>query len=381
MRITGKYAISTTLGEPVKAYVPNILPPHDLQIDAARATKLSDALQALQKLTIATSLVASQEWLIYGFVRKEAVVTSQIEGTQATLIDLLNHEDEKEQTADLEEVCNYLAAINYAWGEMTKAKGLPLSLRLIKESHKRLMKGVRGQDKTPGEFRNSQNWIGGVRPSDATFVPPPPQEMRACLEELEKYFHEEDDIHPLIRTAMIHVQFETIHPFLDGNGRIGRLLIVLLLQKYDLLKSPLLYLSLYFKKHRGEYYTLLNRVRTHGEWEAWIDFFLDAIKTVAEDVIETSTRLYQVTLRHRELILKHPKTTVAALRLFEALPNKPIIDLADAVKRLELTKPTVSKAIKILIDLGILIETSGKMRDRSYRYHDYLEILAEGTEL
>ena len=232
-----------------------------------------------------------------------------MEGTQATLIDLLNHEEEKEQTAELEEVCNYLAAINYAWGEMTKAKGLPLSLRLIKESHKRLMKGVRGQDKTPGEFRNSQNWIGVVRPSDATFAPPPPQEMRACLENLEKYFHEEDDIHPLIRTAMIHVQFETIHPFLDGNGRIGRLLIVLLLQKYELLKSPLLYLSLYFKKHRSEYYALLNRVRTHGEWGAWIDYFLDAIKTVAEDVIATSTRLYQVTLRHRELILQHPKTT------------------------------------------------------------------------
>lgn len=361
--------------------MPAPLAPQDLDLNNARVGLLNDAIQALQKLDIATNLVSGQEWLLYGFVRKEAVVTSQIEGTQATLIDLLNGEDEGQQNADLEEVCNYLAALNYAWDELTTATGLPLSLRLIKEAHRRLMRGVRGQNKTPGEFRISQNWIGGMRPSDAAFVPPPPNEMNICLNQLEEYFHKEDEVPPLIRVAMIHVQFEAIHPFLDGNGRIGRLLIALLLRQYGLMQSPLLYVSLYFKKHRQEYYELLNRVRTHGDWEAWIDYFLKAIKTVAEDVVDTSTRLHQGAARDRERLLKHPKVTVACMRLFEELPKKPIISLTEAVQRLELTKPPVSKAMSILIEMGILVEATGKKRDRAYRYQKYLNILAEGTEL
>lgn len=381
MRITGKYVTTTTVGSEIRAYVPAPLAPQDLDLNGARAILLNDAIQALQKLDIATNLVSGQEWLLYGFVRKEAVVTSQIEGTQATLIDLLNNEEDGQQNADLEEVCNYLAALNYAWDELTAATGLPLSLRLIKEAHRRLMRGVRGQNKTPGEFRISQNWIGGMRPSDAMFVPPPPNEMNICLNQLEDYFHNEDAVPPLIRVAMIHVQFETIHPFLDGNGRIGRLLITLLLRQYGLMRSPLLYVSLYFKKHRHEYYELLNRVRTHGDWEAWIDYFLKAIKTVADDVVDTSTRLHQIATRDREMLLKHSKITVACLRLFEELPKKPIITLTEAVQRLELTKPPVSKAMSILVDMQILVEATGKKRDRAYRYKSYLDILAEGTEL
>lgn len=371
----------TTVGSDIQAYVPAPLAPQDLDLNTARMGLLNDAVQALQRLDLASNLVSGHEWLLYGFVRKEAVVTSQIEGTQATLVDLLNGENDRPQNADLEEVCNYLAALHYAWSELTSDRGLPLSWRLMKEAHRRLMKGVRGQNKTPGEFRISQNWVGGVRPSDATFIPPPPDEMVKCLDELERYFHTEDHIPPLIRVGLVHVQFETIHPFLDGNGRIGRLLIALLLHQYGLLRSPLLYVSLYFKKHRREYYDLLNRVRTHGDWEAWIDFFLHAIKTVAQDVVETATRLYQLVSRDRENLLAHPRTTVTSMRLFEALPQKPFITLNDIVRKLDVTKPPASKALGILVDAGILVESTGKRRDRTYRYKKYLDILAEGTEL
>lgn len=381
MRTTGKYVKVSTSGSEFQAYVPEPLAPSDLNSNEEMSHLLAEANQALQKLKVAHELVAGQEWLLYGFVRKEAVVTSQIEGTQATLIDLLSHEDDLQQNADLEEICNYLAALNYGWGELTSSKGLPLSFRLIKEAHRRLMKGVRGQNKMPGEFRTSQNWVGGLKPGDAAFVPPPPHEMIDCLNQLEEYFYKDDSIHPLIRVALIHVQFETIHPFLDGNGRIGRLLITLLLYKYGLLRSPLLYVSLYFKKHRQEYYKLLNRVRTHGDWESWINYFLQAIKSVADDVVDTATRLHQITSQDREVLLKHPKITVAGLRLFEELPRKPIITLSDAVKRLELTKPPVSKAVNILIDAAILVENSGKKRDRTYHYKRYVEILSEGTEI
>ena len=381
MRITGKYLKITTVGSEVRAYVPEPLAPHDLDLNYARTKLLNDAISALQRLDIATDLALGQEWLLYGFVRKEAVVTSQIEGTQATLIDLLNNEDAGHHNADLEEVCNYLAALKYAWDELNSATGLPISLRLIKEAHLRLMRGVRGQNKTPGEFRVSQNWIGGLTPSDATFIPPPPNEMNTCLNQLEAYFHKEDAVPPLIRVAMIHVQFETIHPFLDGNGRIGRLLIALLLRQYGLMRSPLLYVSLYFKRHRQEYYELLNRVRTDGDWETWIDYFLKAIKTVADDVVDTSTRLHQIVTQDREMLLKYPKITITSMRLFEELPQKPIITLAEAVQRLKLTKPPVSKAVSILVGMGILVESTGKKRDRAYRYKRYLDILAEGTEL
>ena len=381
MRITGKYVKVTTLGSEIQAYVPAPLAPKDLDLSPGRMQLLHEAGQALQRLDLATNLVSGHAWLLYGFVRKEAVVTSQIEGTQATLIDLLYGEDDKQQNADLEEVCNYLAALHYAWAELADDKGLPLSWRLIKEAHRRLMKGVRGENKTPGEFRLSQNWVGGIRPTDATFIPPPPHEMLKCLNDLELYLHKEDDIPSLIRIAMVHVQFETIHPFLDGNGRIGRLLIALLLRQYGLLQSPLLYVSLFFKKHRHEYYELLNRVRTRGDWETWIDFFLKGIRAVADDVIDTSTRLYQLVTCDREHLLKNPKITVASIRLFEELPQKPIITLSDVVHRLQLTKPPASKAMSILVEAGILVETTGKRRDRTYRYKNYLDILAEGTEL
>ncbi len=381
MRITGSYVAVTTIGQQVQAFVPMPLPPPDLNLTEDRLGLLNEAIQALRRLDLASTLVSGQEWLLYGFVRKEAVVSSQIEGTQATLLDLLDGEEDEVHGHDLEEICNYLSALHYTWDELSKVSGLPLSLRLLKEAHRLLMRGVRGQDKMPGEFRRSQNWIGGASPKEATFIPPPPDLMVRCLNELEQYFHGPDTISPLIRVALIHVQFESIHPFLDGNGRIGRLLIALLLRQYGLVQTPLLYVSLYFKKHRSSYYELLNRVRKEGDWESWIDFFLKGVKTVADDVVDAARRLYAIVRADREQLLRNPKLTVATMRLFEELPKKPIITVGDAVQKLHLTKPPVAKAMMLLMEAGVLVEVTGKKRDRAYKYQRYLEVLAEGTEL
>lgn len=381
MRETGKYIISDTSGETVKAFVPFPLPPSpEILIGKEIDVLLSNASRNIERLELASKIVPSHEWLLYGFIRKEAVITSQIEGTQSTLIDLLSADENQKENKDLEEVCNYINALEYAWNQLIKDDGLPLSLRLIRETHKRLMKGTRGKNKNPGEFRTSQNWIGGTRPSNAVFVPPPPDEMIKCLNEFEKYLHK-DSPHPLINIALIHVHFETIHPFLDGNGRIGRLLIALLLRTYGILNSPLLYLSLFFKQQQRTYYELLNKVRTEGAWEEWIKFFLEGISFVSNDVVSASEQLQILTTKNRHKILNHPKATVASIRLLEELPRKPIITLAQAVEKLELTKPPVTKAINLLIDCKILKESTGKKKDRSYRYNEYLDILAKGTEL
>ncbi len=382
---TGKYVVSTTSGEEVRAFVPYPLPPRPaIEMNQTLSVLLSDAESSIQKLNIAARLVLSQEWLLYGFIRKEALVSSQIEGTQATLVDLLSVDDSKDrevQNADIEEVCNYLSAFNYAWNEMSQEDGLPLSLRLLKNTHALLLKGVRGSQKSPGEFRQSQNWVGGSKPSKALYVPPPPVEMMACLADLEKYFHNADSHLPvLVKIGMIHVQFETIHPFLDGNGRIGRLLIGLLLKQNGMMDSPLLYLSLYFKENRDTYYDLLNRVRTDGEWERWIKFFLTGIKTVSEDVVQTISRLHEMVKEDRRRLLSHPQVTVVSIKLLEILPHKPIFTVSEIAKKLELTTPPLNKAINLFISLGLLTEVTGKRRDRVFKYETYLNILAEGTE-
>src|SRR5262245_6589022 len=240
-------------------------------------------------------MVPCLDWFIYAFVRKEAVLSSQIEGTQATLVDLLEYEaeaDERQPVDEVREVCNYLDALKYACGQLASPKGLPLSMRLLHEAHRRLMRGVRGQNKQPGEIRRSQNWIGGTRSGNAEFVPPPPEEVPALLGDLEKYLHIEDALPPLVRVGLAHVQFETIHPYLDGNGRIGRLLIMLLFQHWKLLKAPLLYLSLFFKRHRAGYYRLLAEVRKSGDWEAWTDFFLEGVATIADEAVATARDLF-----------------------------------------------------------------------------------------
>ena len=386
-RNTGTYQITTVAGESVKAFVPHPLPPTRPRF--AISDKLEQlfqkATQALGQLSLAGKMVPSLDWFIYAFVRKEAVTSSQIEGTQATLIDLLAFEaednnDTKSDT-DIEEVCNYLEAIKYARGHLKRNNGLPLSMRLLNETHKRLMQGVRGGTKQPGRIRQSQNWIGGARPGIARFVPPPPQVLADLLSNFEKYIHADDDLPPLIRIGLLHVQFETIHPYLDGNGRIGRLLITLLLEHWNLLEQPLLYLSLYFKKHRDEYYERLGRVRTHGDWELWIEFFLDGVATIASEAAGLAQELFALVNTDRKKVIEASEATVMAVRLFENLPLHPIVTMPGVVKMFATTKPTASKAITILRELGILVEQSGRKRDRTFGYAAYLEKLKVGTEL
>jgi Fic family protein len=388
-RTTGRYLQRKTGDEQFVAFVPDPLPPRDppLVLDDRARELLRDAEQKLTRLDLAGEMVPSLEWFIYGFVRKEAVVSSQIEGTQATLMDLLvfeagaSPERQERGDGDVREVCNYLDAVLYARKQLAKADGLPISMRLLNETHRRLMKGVRGADKQPGEVRRSQNWVGGTRPGNAAFVPPPPEELAACLSDLEKYIHSNDALPPLVRAGLAHVQFETIHPYLDGNGRIGRLLVALLLEHWKLLPAPLLYLSLYFKRHRAEYYSRLDAVRRDGDWEGWTTFFLQGVSTIADEAVGTARDLFGVVARHRSKLLAAKKATVMAVRLLEHLPEHPIITIHRATKLLKTTLPTTTKAVGVLEDLGILVETTGRRRDRAFSYQAYLDRLRAGTEL
>lgn len=387
LRITGNYEKSTVAGEEVAAFVPHPLPPDKpkLHLDEETFSLLRKAEHGLSNLELAGEMVPSLDWFVYAFVRKEAVLSSQIEGTQATLMDLLTFEAEKnadrKDDADVLEVCNYLEALKYARHEIRRKGGLPLSMRLLNEAHRRLMKGVRGATKQPGLVRRSQNWIGGTRPGNATFVPPPPHRLNDLLGALEKYIHHKDNLPPLIRIGLLHVQFETIHPYLDGNGRIGRLLIILLLEHWGLLSHPSLYLSLYFKRHRSEYYQRLNSVRAEGDWEAWIHFFLEGVATISGEAVSLARDLFALVTKDREKVLEDGGSTVIAVRLFELLPLHPIVTMPGVVKMLKTTKPTAIKAIHILEKLKILSESSGRKRDRTFGYSAYLEKLRVGTEL
>jgi Fic family protein len=386
MRTTGRRLKRTIAGETVASFIPEPLPPREpaLRLDDKRTTLLARAERSLARLEVAGEMVPSLDWFIYAFVRKEAVITSQIEGTQATLVDLLEYEAEKEARGpdeDVREVCNYLDALTYTRKQLASPKGLPLSMRLLHEAHKRLLRGVRGANKQPGEVRRSQNWIGGTRPGNAAYVPPPPEEVPALLGDLEKYLHGNDALPALVRIGLAHVQFETIHPYLDGNGRIGRLLVTLLLEHWKLLSSPLLYLSLYFKRHRAEYYRLLTEVREHGDWEAWTDFFLEGVATIADEAVETARDVFALVSADRERVLAASGASVVAARLLEQLPVRPVITIPGIVKLLETTKPTAGKAVQILEKVGVLVETSGKRRDRTFAYKKYLDRLRAGTEL
>jgi Fic family protein len=388
-RTTGQYERTTVGGEEVAAFIPNPLPPADppVLLDAALAERLRTAEQALVRLELAGEMVPSLDWFIYAFVRKEAVLSSQIEGTQATLVDLLTFEAQEgsEQSAapsaDVEEVCNYLDALAYSRAKLADPKGLPLSMRLLNETHEQLMRGVRGAEKLPGEVRRSQNWIGGSRPGNAAYVPPPPHALGEALGAFEKYLHADDSLPPLVRAGLLHVQFETIHPYLDGNGRIGRLLVTLLLEHWKLLTKPLLYLSLFFKRHRDDYYRLLNAVRVHGEWEGWLDFFLDGVATIAHEAVSSARELFALVAADRTRVLAQEGMSVVALRLFELLPRYPIVTVASVMRFVETTKPTAGRAIELLVAAGVLVETTGKKRDRSYVYRGYLDRLRIGTEL
>jgi Fic family protein len=386
MRATGRILKRTVAGEAIAAFVPYPLPPRNpvLNVDGKLAASLGRAEQALARLEVAGEMVPSLEWFIYAFVRKEAVTSSQIEGTQATLIDLFEYEAEQANRLagdDVQEVCNYLDAIKYTRGQIKGARGLPLSIRLLNEAHRRLIRGVLGADQQPGEIRRSQNWIGGTRPGNAVFVPAPPEELTALMADLEKYLHSKNGLPPLIRIGLAHVQFETIHPYLDGNGRIGRLLITLLLEHWKLLSAPLLYLSLFFKRHRAEYYRLLGEVRRSGDWEAWIAFFLEGVATIADEAVIAAREVFALVSKDRHRLIAAPGASVMAIRLMDQLPMHPVVTIPTVVKLLKTTKPTAGKAVQLLEDLGVLTETSGKQRDRTFAYASYLEKLRVGTEV
>jgi len=385
-RITGTYDRTTVAGEEVAAFIPRTLPPSNppLLLDAELRDVLARAEQGLARLELAGEMVPSIDWFIYGFVRKEAVLSAQIEGTQATLLDLLTFEAQAGESpsanTDVQEVCNYLGALDYARAQLADDSGLPLSVRLLNEIHARLMRGVRGADKQPGQIRSSQNWIGGTRPGNAAFVPPPPPALGEVLSALERYVHADDDLPPLVRTGLLHVQFETIHPYLDGNGRLGRLLVTLLLEHWGLLSQPVLYLSLFFKTNQDEYYRRLSAVRTDGDWEGWTRYFLEGVATIAREAVASARGLFALTNRDRGRVLAAPSSTVMAARLFEALPSHPVVSVAGAMALLGTSRPTATKAITGLIDAGVLVETSGRKRDRTFGYAGYLERLKVGTD-
>jgi Fic family protein len=320
--------------------------------------------------------------LLYAYVRREAVLSSQIEGTQSSLSDLLLFELNEAPGVpfdDVIDVSNYVAALEH--GMMRLREGFPLSSRLMREMHQSLLSRGRGRDKAPGEFRRSQNWIGGSRPGDAHYVPPPPALVPDAMSALERFLHDERAPYPvLVTAALAHVQFESIHPFLDGNGRIGRLLIPLLLHHAGLLQQPLLYLSLYLKRQRDDYYRLLDRVRATGDWEAWLEFFLDGVQTTATGAVETAQRLVAMFKDDAERVQADVRSAGSALRVLKALRERPVLTLNEAARRADATFPTASKAMQTLIGLGIAREITGHRRNRVFAYDRYLAALNEGAE-
>lgn len=383
-RKTGTYRTTVGGGEGVQAFVPHPLPPAKppLVLDERLAALASDATAALGRIAVAAAMVPSPDWFLYGFVRKEALISSQIEGTQATLQDVLEFEatSKSDRLEDVEEVCNYVDALTWARAQLSKPKGVPLSTRLLCMTHKRLMRGARGASRQPGAMRRTQNWIGGALPGNARFVPPPPDAVPDAMSALEKWLHRTDPLPPLVRAGLAHVQFETIHPFLDGNGRIGRLLISLLLEHWDLLDSPLLYLSLALKRHQQEYYDRLAAVRTEGDWEGWTAFYLKCVREAADDGVAVAQRLFKLIGDDHRRLLVRDGVTVSAIRLFDQLPTHPIVTLPKAIQMLKTSKPTASKAIAALVGGKVLRETTGKQRDRVYAYHGYLRALTSDAD-
>lgn len=387
----GRYHVTNIGNEPVHAFIPAPLPPNPpLVLDGPMQRALESAVLALGRLDGISTILPDQALFLYTYVRKEAVFSSQIEGTQSTLSDLLLFELEEAPGVPLDdvvEVSNYVAALQRGLHRL--ADDFPLSNRLIREIHEVLLSNGRGSGKTPGEFRVSQNWIGGSRPGNAVFVPPPPTAVLDCMTAFEQFLHAGDDpvsrdgaggLPVLIRAGLAHVQFETIHPFLDGNGRVGRLLITFLLCQAGVLREPLLYLSLYFKQHKNTYYDLLTHVRRTGDWEAWLAFFLEGVRVTAEGAVATSRRLSEMFASDRTVIEQQGRRAGSALRVHEALKAQPILSLSEIHKRTTLSFPTASSAMERLVNHGIAREITGKRRDRLFVYDHYLAVLNEGTE-
>ena len=382
MRVTGSYVTSTTLGESVRAFVPHALPPATPVLDASSYAELNRTAElSLARLQGVAGLVPSIDWLLYSAIRKEALLTSQIEGTQATLIDLFDKEAglTVSNTDDVEEVTNYLRAFRWTQDTLRDPKGLPMSVRLMRQAHRLLMDGARGAGRQPGELRKSQNWIGGTRPGNAVFVPAPPEHVPALLADLENFIHQADTpdtLPPLVRIGLVHAQFETIHPFLDGNGRIGRLLIAALMEQWGLLSQPLVYVSAYLKQHQSEYDQRLSAVRTDGDWEGWVAFFLEGVARAADTAERGIVALASLINTDRRRLLQAPKITPASLRLFELLPLMPIFSIDQVCERLNTTFPTATAAVKTLEALGIVVEQTGQKKNRHFSYQAYVQLLS-----
>ena len=378
----GRYEVTAAGGERVRAFIPAPLPPvPPLSLEGPLLRSLEAASLALGRLEGANQLL-EPTLFVYSYVRKEAVLSSQIEGTQSSLSDLLLFELDQVPGVprdDAAEVSRYVAALEH--GLQRLREDFPLSNRLIRELHGILLSGGRGASKEPGEFRRSQNWIGGTRPGNALFVPPPHLAVADCMADLERFLHSEDDGLPtLVRAGLAHVQFETIHPFLDGNGRVGRLLIILLLCEAGSLRQPLLYLSVYFKRHRERYYDLLNGIRHTGDWEAWLAFFLQGVQETAENAAATVGRLTERFTEDRQRIATEGRRAGSALRVHEALQERPILSIPETCRRTGLAFPTVSAALRLLERAGLVREITGFSRNRVYVYSEYLRILNEGVE-
>lgn len=384
---TGQYRESPGGGEIVRAFIPDPLPPlPPLLMDGARQSLLERATLALGRLDSVALLLPDPQLFLYAYVRREAVLSSQIEGTQSSLSDLLLFElDESPGVPfdDVVEVSNYVAALDHGMARLRE--GFPLCNRLLRDMHAHLMARGRGSDKAPGEFRKTQNWIGGTRPGNARFVPPPPQDVEPCMAALERFIHGEtagaEHLPVLLKAALAHVQFETIHPFLDGNGRLGRLLIALLLHAGGALKQPLLYLSLYLKQHRAVYYERLDGVRSQGDWEAWVDFFLEGVEQTAQGAVETARRLVDLFQQDTRHVQRVGRGAANLLRVLEALRQRPLVSLSQIGQSVGISFPTASKAMLALVEMGIARELTGQRRNRVFVYDAYLNILNEGGEV
>ncbi len=376
----GRFEVSTVGGERVRAHIPPSLPPTPL--DLVRLQRPLEAAQiALGQLEGVSSIIPDPQRFLYAYVRKEAVLSSQIEGTQSSLSDLLAFEAEAAPTRsdDLIETSNYVTAMTH--GLQRLKEGFPLSLRLIREIHSELLASGRGSHKQPGAFRTSQNWIGGTRPGNAVFVPPPAHLVPELMGDLELYLHKDDDPLPLLlRAGIAHVQFETIHPFLDGNGRVGRLLVTFILCAGGALSQPLLYLSLFLKRHRDRYYDLLQAVRTHGAWEEWLAFFLEGVATTAKQAFATARETLSVFREDKDRLASMGRKGLSVGRVLDCLQTRPIATPKKLGHETGLSHPTVAGALDILVRMGIVREISGRARDRVYAYARYLDILNRDSE-
>lgn len=373
----GTYSKHIYDGHTYKAYMPPLLPPEPVVDICLLNPILEQANQAIGQLNAMAAAIPNTDLFLYMYVRKEALLSSQIEGTQSSLSDLLLFEQKQKPRVaidDVEEVSNYVAAITYCIERLHE--GFPLCLRLLREAHGILLRGGRGANKAPGNFRTVQNWIGGTAPYNALFVPPAPEDLQKALDGIERFLHDTSCTLPtLVKAGLVHVQFESIHPFLDGNGRLGRLLITLILNNAGLLHAPTLYISLYFKKHRATYYNLLQEVRTYGNWEAWLEFFLHGVALTAQEAVARAVKINELHERDEKRVASVAKKAKSVLRAFTYLKRVPQTQAATLTSALNVSAPTARDTLLALESLGILVEITGKQRDRVYVYKNYLDLL------